>query len=87
MSKKIEQKEMFIKSFKNLKNLYDFSFIEEEQLSKIIYQIAEVLFEGEIKSSRNHSEQIYMSDSLERQLRKERDHAINMIILHKGSLL
>ena len=46
MSKRIEQKEMFIKSFKNLKNLFDFDFIEEEQLSKIIHQIAEVLFEG-----------------------------------------
>ncbi len=87
MSKRIEQKEVFIKSFKNLKNLYNFDFIEEEQLSKIINQIAEVLFEGETKSQNNHSIQIYNNDILERQLRRERDHAINMITLHKGSLL
>ncbi len=87
MSKRIEQKDVFIKSFKNLKNLYDYDFIEEEQLSKIINQIAEVLFEGEIKSQNDHSKQIYMNDKIERQLRRERDQAINMIMLHKGSLL
>ena len=87
MSKRIEQKDVFIKSFKNLKNLYDFDFLEEEQLSKIINQIAELLYEGEIKSQNDHSKQIYLNDKIKRQLRRERDHAINMIMLHRGSFL
>ena len=87
MSNRIDQKETFIQSFKNLKNLYDYDFIEEEQLSKIINQIAEILFEGEIKSQQHHSMQVYENDKIKRQLRKERDRAVNMFILHKGSLL
>ena len=87
MSNRIDQKETFIQSFKNLKNLYDYDFIEEEQLSKIINQIAEILFEGEIKSQQRHSMQVYENDKIKRQLRKERDRAVNMFILHKGSLL
>jgi hypothetical protein len=87
MSKRIEQKDIFIKSFKNLKYLYDYDFIEEDQLSKIINQIAELLYEGEIKSQNNHSKQIYMNDKIKRQLRREKDQALNMIMLHRGSFL
>ena len=87
MSNRTEQKDVFIKSFKNLKNLYDLDFLEEEQLSKIINQVAEILFEGEIRYQNDHSKHIYMNGKIERQLRREKDYAFRMILLHKGSLL
>lgn len=68
----------------NMKTLYDFEFIDEEQYYSFIKQLMEGLSEIDKKKSRRDKE--ISMESLESEVRKAKDKAIAQKLLLFGSL-
>ena len=83
MAASIAEKKDMLKQFDAVKQLFDYKFVEEESLSKLVNQLAENMYEH-VSVEEN---QDYLNYKLLKQLKKERDQARGLVVLHRGSFL
>ena len=83
MAASLAEKKDMLKQFDAVKQLFDYKFVEEESLSKLVNQLAENMYEH-VSVEEN---QDYLNYKLLKQLKKERDQARGLVVLHRGSFL
>lgn len=83
MAASIAEKKDIVRQFDAVKQLFDYKFLEEESLSKLVDQLAENMYEH-VSVEEN---QDYLNYKLNKQLKKERDKARGLVVLHRGSFL
>jgi hypothetical protein len=83
MAASIAEKRDIVKQFDAVKQLFDYKFIEEENLTQLVDQLAENMYEH-VSVEEN---QDYLNYKLNKQLKKERDRARGLVVLHRGSFL
>ncbi|NPD89562.1 MAG: hypothetical protein HGN29_12655 [Asgard group archaeon] len=79
----IAEKKDIVKQFDAVKQLFNYKFVEEENLSQLVTQLAENMYEH-VSVEEN---QDYLNYKLWKQLKKERDRARGLVVLHRGSFL
>jgi hypothetical protein len=83
----VEQKNEIIRSFKALKELYKFEFVEEENLFQLLTQVAENMFNYDLANEYSADYKIYEQHLLQQAISEERSNNYTNLLLHKGSLL
>ena len=84
---RIEQRNEILRSFKALKELYKFEFVEEENLFQVLTQVAENMFNYNLANEYSADHHIYEQHLLHQAFSKERNDNLTNLLLHKGSLL
>ena len=84
---KIEQRNEILRSFKALKELYEFEFVEEENLFQLLSQVAENMFNYDLANEYSADYKIYEQHLLQEAYSKERNNNMTNLLLHKGSLI
>ncbi|MCE7742838.1 MAG: hypothetical protein GOP50_10325 [Candidatus Heimdallarchaeota archaeon] len=83
----MEQKNEIIRSFKALKELYKYEFVEEENLFQLLTQVAENMFNYNLASEYSADHHIYEQHLLHQAFSEERNKNMTSLLLHKGSFL
>ncbi len=84
---RVEQKNEIIRSFKALKEIYEYEFVEEENLFQLLTQVAENMLNYNLDNEYSADHQIYEQHLLQKKISQERTKHLTTLILHKGSLL
>jgi hypothetical protein len=84
---KVDQKNELIRSFRALKELYDFEFVEEENLFQILTQVAENMYNYDLAHEYSSDHDKYENHLLRTALKQEQDASLSKLLLHKGSFL
>ena len=87
MVSRIEQKNMLLQSYKNLKNLKDLEFVEEQDFLRILNQMSELVPECDYNNNICKGQLKFKKYQLKRKLREERERAMGQYVLHRGSFL
>lgn len=87
MVSRIDQKNMLIQSYKNLKNLKDLDFVEEKDFLRILNQLSELIQECDYNNDKCKGQMKFKKYQLKRKLREEREYAMGQYVLHRGSFL
>ncbi len=83
MAASIAEKKDIVKQFDAVKQLFDYKFVEEANLTQLVDQLAENMYEH-VSVEEN---QDYLNYKLRKQLKKERDRARGLVVLHTSSFL
>ncbi len=78
MALKTEYKSIFRRSFKNLAELHKYEFEKEEEIFKMIDQIAETIFECQHYENKCPANKIYQDYLIKKDLIKERNKALEL---------
>ena len=78
MALKIEYKNIFRRSFKNLAELKQYEFESEEELFKMIDQIAETIFECQNNKNQCYVNKVYQNYLIKQDLANERNKALEL---------
>ncbi len=81
---KIELKSEFIKAFKNLQQIKNIEFTEEESINRLLTQVAETLVHQSVDHDSTFECRKYKNYLLKTQIQKERIKALELAILHTG---
>ena len=84
MAVKFEQKNELLKSFNALKALYDLEFVEEENLSDLLNQLAENMYNYN-QNSEFPDNKHYQNYRLRQSLKNEKAQALAKMVLYRGS--
>ena len=84
---KIEQRNEILRSFKALKELYNYEFVEEENLFQLLTQVAENMYNYDLANEYSADYKIYEQHLLHEAYSQERNNNMATLLLHKGSLL
>ena len=84
---KVEHRNEIIRSFKALKELYKFEFVEEENLFQLLTQVAENMFNYNLANEYSADSKIYEQHLLHKAVSEERTQNLTNLLLHKGSLI
>jgi len=84
---KVEQRNEILRSFKALKELYKYEFVEEENLFQLLTQVAENMFNYNLANEYSADSHIYEQHLLKEAISKERNNNLTKLLLHKGSFL
>jgi len=85
MVSRIDQKNLLLQSYKNLKNLKDLELVEEQAILKILDQISELVPECDYNNNKCKGQLKFKKYQLKQILREEREQAMRKFILHRGS--
>lgn len=83
----VEQKNEIIRSFRTLKELYNYEFGEEENLFQLLIQVAENMFNYKLANEYSADTHIYEQHLLRKVIKNERDRSLTDLLLLKGSFL
>ena len=81
---KTEQKSEFIQAFKNLQQINNIEFGEEESIHRLLTQVAETLFNQNVDHDSTFECRKYKNDLLKTQIQNDRIKALELTILHTG---
>jgi len=81
---KTEQKSEFIQAFKNLQQINNIEFGEEESIHKLLTQVAETLVSQSVDHDSTFECKKYKNYLLETQIQNDRIKALELTILHTG---
>lgn len=84
---RIEQRNEIIRSFKALKELYNYEFVEEENLFQLLTQVAENMYNYDLGNEYSADYKVYEQHLLQNAYSEERNKNMASLVLHKGSLL
>lgn len=84
---RVEQKNEIIRSFKALKEIYEYEFVEEENLFQLLTQVAENMLNYNLDNEYSADQHIFEQHLLRKKISQERNKHLTSLILHKGSLL
>jgi len=84
---RVEQRNEILRSFKALKELYKFEFVEEENLFQLLTQVAENMFNYNLANEYSADYKIYEQHLLQEAYSAERRANMKNLLLHKGSLI
>ncbi|MHA2308704.1 MAG: hypothetical protein ACXABJ_05465 [Candidatus Heimdallarchaeaceae archaeon] len=83
MAASIAEKKDIVKQFNAVKQLFNYKFVEEENLTQLVDQLAENMYEH-VSVEEN---QDYLNYKLRKQIKKERDQARSLAVLYRGSYI
>ncbi|MHA1346605.1 MAG: hypothetical protein ACTSVO_04120 [Candidatus Heimdallarchaeaceae archaeon] len=86
MAVKLEQKNELLKNFNALKALYDLEFVEEENLSNLLNQLAENMYNNDLSKAYPDMKH-YQNYRLRQSVENDKNRSIYKLILHRSSLL
>ena len=81
---KTEQKSEFIQTFKNLQQINNIEFCEEESIHRLLTQVAETLFNQNVDHDSTFECRKYKNYLLKTQIQNDRIKALELTILHTG---
>lgn len=87
MTSRIEQKNMLVQSYRNLKNLKNLELAEEQDFLRILDQMSELFQECDYNNNKCKGQMKFKEYQLKRKLREERELAMGQYVLHRGSFL
>ena len=87
MVSRIEQKNMLVQSYNNLKNLKDLELVEEQDFLRILNQLSELIQECDYNNDQCKGQKHFKKYQLNQKLREEREQAMGQYVLHRGSFL
>lgn len=86
MAVKLEQKNELLKNFNALKALYNLEFVEEENLSDLLNQLAENMYNNNTDLSKAYPDmKHYQNYRLKQSLENDRNRSIAKLVLFRGS--
>ncbi|MCG3224083.1 MAG: hypothetical protein H7647_06425 [Candidatus Heimdallarchaeota archaeon] len=86
MAVKLEQKNELLKNFNALKALYNLEFVEEENLSDLLDQLAENMYNNTADLSKAYPDmKHYQNYRLKQSLENDRNRSIAKLVLFRGS--
>ncbi len=87
MTSRIEQKNMLVQSYRNLKNLKGIELAEEKKFLRILNQMSELVQECDYNNNKCKGQLKFKEYQLKKILREERELAMGQYVLHRGSFL
>ncbi|NPD89561.1 MAG: hypothetical protein HGN29_12650 [Asgard group archaeon] len=87
MVTRLEQKNMLLQSYKNLKNLKELEIVEEQDFLRILNQMSELFQECDYNNNKCEGQLKFKEYQLKKILREEREQAMGQYVLHRGSFL
>ena len=84
---KVDQRNELIRSFRTLKELYNFEIVEEENLFQILTQVAENMYNYNLAHEYSSDHDKYENHLLRTALKNEQDSSLSKLLLYKGSFL
>ncbi len=87
MAIKVEHRVELFNNFNALKELFNYEFIEEEDLNHLLEQLAENMYNYNLSKDYSPDYDHYHNHKLREQLSKERNKALSSLALLKGSFL
>ncbi len=87
MAIKVEHRVELFNNFNALKELFDYEFVEEEELTHLLEQLAENMYNYNLAKDYSPDYDHYHNHKLREQLNNERNKALSSLALHRGSFL
>ena len=84
MAVRYEQKNELLKNFNALKALYDLEFVEEENLSNLLNQLAENMYNNDLSKAYPDMKH-YQNYNLRQSVENDRNRSLSKLVLHRGS--
>ena len=87
MAIKVEHRVELFNNFNALKELFDYEFLEEENLNHLLEQLAENMYNYNLAKDYSPDYDHYHNHKLREQLNSERNKSLSSLAYHRGSFL